>query len=301
MKKVIELGILFILLGVLFSYKDKFLDIVDMYLSPRNEVVLGDINDYYRDYDFTFVQNTDNFVPQSRQDILNIYYTAINAGKNSFTFYCPKEYTNCITEIQALANDQTTLSDINNYVHPFNSFSHIETTYDSSGKVTIDIANNYTSDDIQQISEKVNELYNQLVTSSNQLDNIRSVHDYIIDHTKYDSNRSDYNIIEYRSDIAYGPLFQGYAICGGYTDLMQIFLEKMNVKNFRVSSEKHVWNAVLLNNQWLNLDLTWDDPVVVGGKDYLEHNYFMISTSELQRIETTEHTFNTNNYPELSY
>ena len=51
-----------------------------------------------------FVQNTDNFSPHSRQDILNIYYTAINSGKESFTFYCPNEYKNCLKEIETLAN-----------------------------------------------------------------------------------------------------------------------------------------------------------------------------------------------------
>lgn len=301
MKKLAELGVLFILIGILLSYKDKIVEVVNVYFSPSKAVVLGEVNKYYRDYDFKFVQNTNNFMPQSKQDIYNIYYTAINAGKSSFTFYCPKEYVNCIKDVQELANDQDVLSDINNYVHPYNAFSHIETTYDSIGRITIGVERSYKSEDMVLINDKVDTLYNQLVSSSkSQYENIKSVHDYIINHTVYDSQRSDRNIIQYKSDIAYGPLFEGYAICGGYTDLMQLFLEKMGIKNFRVSSDKHVWNAVLLNDVWYNLDLTWDDPVVVGGKNYLEHNYFMITTTKLLSIEKTEHVFNVEHYPELN-
>lgn len=300
-KKLTELGILFILLGILFSYKDKFIAIADIYLSPRGEVELGEVNEYYRDYDFYFVQNTKNFEPSNMQDILNIYYTVINAGKTSFTFYCPKEYTNCVNDIQNLANDQTTLSDINNYVHPYNSFDHIETTYDSLGRVTIDVKRGYTLDDITKINNRIDELYASLVVEGgNQYNNILKVHDYIVNNTVYDSQRSDYNIIQYKSDSAYGPLFEGYAICGGYTDLMQLFLEKMGIKSFRVSSDKHIWNAVYYNNRWLNLDLTWDDPVIREGVNRLEHNYFMIDTPKLLSIESTEHVFNFNHYLELN-
>ena len=35
----------------------------------------------------------------------------------------------------------------------------------------------------------------------------------------------------YKSNIAYGPLFENYAICSGYTDLMELFLEKLNIKD----------------------------------------------------------------------
>ena len=39
---------------------------------------------------------------------------------------------------------------------------------------------------------------------------------------------------KYKSEIAYGPLFEGYAVCGGYTDLMELFLEKMNIKSYKI-------------------------------------------------------------------
>lgn len=297
---IVLLGLVSILAGLIITRYDDITTLINIYIFRNHNVTLDSKNEYYRDLDFEFVQNTDNFSPQNEQDILNIYYTAINAGKNEFTFYCPKENENCINDISNLANDQNKLSDINNFVHPYNNFSHIETEYDSLGKVTIKIKKTYSTKDIEMINDKVDELYNKLVDSKkSDVENIRTIHDYIINNTKYDSDRSDKNIINYRSDMAYGPLFEGYAICGGYTDLMELFLERMKIKSYRISSDDHIWNAIYVNNKWSHLDLTWDDPVASDGKDYLQHDYFLIDTKKLLNIETTQHDFNQDIYSEL--
>ena len=293
--------ILLIIIGVLFFYQK---DLQKLYYSvlrnfqEKNTTIQK--NEYYRDYDFNFVQNTDDFSPNSRQDILNIFYTAINSGNSDFTFYCPEEYTECLDEVEELANDQDLLSHINNFVHPYNGFNHIETQYDSLGKVSIHIKKSYTAEQIDEISQKVEELSDELIVASDSdIENIRRIHDYIIDNSIYDSDRSDYNITTYQSDIAYGPLLEGYGICGGYTDAMELFLEELGIKSYKISSDQHVWNAVYLDNTWYHLDLTWDDPVTTSGKNVLEHNFFLIDTSTLLSIEQTEHRFNQSIYSEL--
>ena len=63
------------------------------------------------------------------------------------------------------------------------------------------------------------------INSSDSLyDQIKTMHDYIINHTKYDVDRNENGESKYLSYLAYGPLFEGYATCNGYTDLMAIFL-----------------------------------------------------------------------------
>ncbi len=301
MKKTLAtLGLLLIFIGLFMMKKDEINALINKYFKGNNIVTLGEKNEYYRDYDFDFVQNTNNFSPNNYQDLLNIYYTVLNAGKSNFTFYCPDSYDSCLDDVKRLANDQDTLSDINNYVHPFNGFNHIESQYDSLGRVTITIIRSYDNNDIKLITSKIDELLPQLVSKTSSLENnIKSVHDYIINNSKYDSNRSDNGVVVYKSDTAYGPLFEGYALCGGYTDLMELFLERMNVKSFKVSSLNHVWNAVYLNGNWKHLDLTWDDPVASDGNDYLEYNYFLIDTDQLLDLEQTQHEFNLDHYKEL--
>lgn len=304
MKKIVNIilgfGILLIAAGLIFYVKDDVYVYVDQYLSPYKYVDLDNKNEYYREQDFEFVQNTEHFVPLSSQDIMNIYYTVINSGQSSFTFYCTDDFPGCLEAVRDVANDRNMLSDINNYVHPYNGFSHIETEYDSLGKITINIVRNYTPEQIDAINQKVEELSLQLINyNDSDYNNIMRVHDYIIDHASYDTPRAKDGDTTYDSDTAYGALFQGKAVCGGYSDAMQLFLEKLQLKNFKVSSEKHVWNAVYINGQWLNLDLTWDDPVYDDGHQVVNHEFFLINTRQLQKIEQAEHTFNVDHYPEL--
>ena len=301
MKKLIYILFVSTISFLCIFYKDELINFsYDVYKQLSYDNIEITKNKYYRDYDFLYLKNIDNFKPQNSQDITNIFYTVINSGQETFSFYCPNEYTNCIDDIKLLANDQARLSHINNFVHPYNSFSHIETTYSSIGEVTITINKNYTPEEIAATEAKVLELTNSLLQGNiSDIEKVKIIHDYIINNSKYDSARSDYNIIEYKSNLAFGPLIEGYGICGGYSDAMQLFLEELNIKNYKVSSDNHVWNALYLDNQWYHLDLTWDDPVTSNNTDILEHNYFLISTDSLLEMESEQHNFNQDVYMEL--
>ena len=302
MKKLAFLGVLLITLGLILEKKEKItIFINELFSPPKINVILGEKNKYYRNYDFSYVQNTEDFNPDCKQDLLNIYYTVINAGKDSFTFYCPKEYENCLYDVKDIANDKTTLSLINNYVHPYNGFNHIETEFDNTGKIEIIIHKSYSENEILEIEQKLDEIQNTIFTETSTTEQkIKLAHDYIINNTKYDVNSvEENNITTYKSEIAYGPLLQGYGICSGYTDAMQLILERLGVENFKVSSINHVWNAVKINNEWKHLDLTWDDPITDIGLDWIIHDFYLISTEELLKLDQTEHTFNQNIYTEL--
>ena len=207
MKKYLTFGILLILLGITYIYKDNILKFYyDNFVKETRIVKLGEKNKYYRDYDFAYVQNTNNFEPKNKQDIKNIIYTVLNAGKDEFTFYCPREYKECINDVKAIANDQVVLSSINNYVHPFNSFNNLETVTDTLGKVKLTITKTYTNTDIELINDTIGNIEHEIFNSSlSTKDQIKAIHDYIIDNSKYDSNRTDNGVVEYKSDTAYGP------------------------------------------------------------------------------------------------
>ena len=302
MKKLAFLGVLLIILGLILGKNEKAnIPINELFSPPKIKVVLGEKNAYYRNYDFSFVQNTEDFSPDCKQDLLNIYYTVINAGKNSFTFYCSKEYENCLDDVKDIANDKTTLSLINNYVHPYNGFNHIETEFDNTGKVEIIIHKSYSEDEIIAIEQKLDEIQNKVLTENTTTEQkIKLIHDYIINNTKYDVQKTENtNSTLYKSEIAYGPLLQGYGICSGYTDAMQLMLERLELENFKVASANHVWNAVKIDDTWKHLDLTWDDPILDIGLDWIIHDFYLISTEELLKLDQTEHTFDQNIYVEL--
>ena len=278
------------------------------------EVFIPTSNSYVKKENFLFIQNTEDFLPFSKGDLKNIYYTIVNNGWKEFTFYCPSEYVHCLEDVKEISNDQDLLTHLNNYVHPFNGFSNVKTVISESGDITVSISYFYSDEQIKAINKKIDEIYKNIIT--NDMDaytKILTIHDYIINNTKYDVERNNQGESNYHSYIAYGPLIEGYATCNGYTDAMALFLEKMNIPNFKVAmtpeensnTEGHVWNAVYLDNQWVHLDLTWDDPVSSDGTDYLQHKYFLITTTQLEEADNsgevivTEHQFKKNIYPEL--
>lgn len=299
MKKYILFVLLVVLLGVSFVFREDLYKLYLNYTEPK-EVTLGEQNNYARDDSFDFVQLTVDFEPENRQDLLNIYYTVLNAGKEEFQFYCPDTYETCIEEVSNIANDQELLSSINNFVHPFNSFSHLETTYDTTGKVEITIEHTYSDQEKELLRAKVDsieqEIWQDTMTTEEK---IKAAHDYIINHSQYDVARSDHNIIEYQSDTAYGPLLQGYSLCGGYTDAMALFLNDLQLKNYKIASASHIWNGVYLNNEWLHLDLTWDDPITSDGSNLLEYRFFLIPTDTLKFLEPQQHIYDETIYQEM--
>ncbi len=269
-------------------------------LESKPKLVIERDNEYTKDYSFSYVNIEKDFVPYSYQDLLNIIYSALNNGWDSFTFYCPKEYSDCLNDIKSISENNILLTNINNFVHPFNSFKNIKTIYDNSGEITLKITKLYSKKQINEINKMVDTIIEETISDDmSDEDKIKTIHDYIINHTKYDILKNDTGNSNYESNIAYGPLIQGYGICGGYSDAMEIFLSKFNIKNFKVASKSHVWNAVYLNNQWLNLDLTWDDPVGNDNEDHLIYNYFLITTEQLKNQDINNHDFDTLVYQEL--
>lgn len=299
MRKLFNIFIAFLIILLVYNFREDIYIFYNSYCVPIDKKISEiDNNDYYRDYDFTYVQNTKNFIPNNKNDIKNIYYTIVNSGMNNFTFYCPNEYKQCMNDVNSVANDQTIISNINNFVHPYNSFKSLKTEIDSLGKITIEIEKVYNDEMMILIDYKINEIYKKVI-GNNNFDNetkIKKIHDYIINTTKYDKDRSDNKIINYESDNAYGVLIENYGLCGGYTDTMMLFLEKIGIKSIKISTENHIWNYVYLNNKWLHLDLTWDDPISSDNKDVLDDTYFLINDSELKEIEKFEHNYDESVY-----
>ena len=291
---------LLFLLAIFFAYQYReniYQIYYDNFVPIDNKVTKLEKNNYYREYDFNYVQNIDDFIPKNKKDLLNMYYTIVNSGMPNFTFYCPNDYIDCTNDVSDLANDQNTISNINNFVHPYNSFKTLKTEVDTTGKVYIEVEKVYDEEMIIILNYKVDDIIKESITDD--MDNktkIRKIHDYIINNTSYDKERSDKKIINYKSDNAYGVLIEKHGLCGGYTDAMMLFLEKLNIQNYKISTENHIWNYVYIDGQWLHLDLTWDDPISIDGNDIIDYSYFLITDDELKSIEKEEHVYNADIY-----
>ncbi len=269
------------------------------------ELVIKPGNEYQKDDSFLFVKQVDSYTPYNYEELKNIFYSVLNQGWNEFTFYCPVEYQECLNDVADISYDKLLLSNINNFVHPYNSYTSIKTLFDETGEITIKVTHLYSNEEIDRIDKDIDLLIENVIKDSmSDKEKILALHDYIINNTKYDVERanSETNSSEYDSARILGVLYDHYAICSGYADLMSVILEKLNIPNYKISSETHVWNALYLDNEWWHLDLTWDDPISTSGKDILDHSYFLIDSKTLRELDAgiKDHIYDKDIYMEVN-
>jgi hypothetical protein len=248
-------------------------------------------NSYFVEDHFNYLDNYENAEVHSKQEIINSIYYLINSGVKYSKRYCAKDYVTCYQDIESISSDTNLLSILNNYVHPYNSFDSIVFNFDDR-VIEIEIQHTYTKEEIEQINNKVDTFIdNNIHNNMSTIDKIKVIHDHIINNTEYDILKTEnINDITYKSNTAYGVLVDGYGICSGYSDTMKVFLDKLNIVNYKVSNDQHIWNLVLLDGEWLHLDLTWDDPV--SDKNITRDNYFLISTKNMVMLNDGVHYYN---------
>ena len=122
-----------------------------------------------------------------------------------------------------------------------------------------------------QIEEELNNIIDGL--SGSTYDKVKQVHDYLIDNITYDS---DSNLD--MSHSIYGALVNNLAVCDGYAKAYKYILDNIGIscvevcgvaQNSNGEIENHAWNDVLIGGNWYAVDVTWDDPIIVGGRGTL--------------------------------
>jgi len=97
---------------------------------------------------------------------------------------------------------------------------------------------------------------------------IRTVHDYMVDMVDYDISVSNPNIYN-----MYGALVKNIAVCEGYAKAFKYIMDDLNIpciivcgvaKDKEGRVQNHAWNYVRIDGQWYAIDVTWDDPIIIG-------------------------------------
>lgn len=301
MRKIIDtiLSILIIIASI-FIYYYRY-PIIKYFVRTYNTINVSETtNTYTKGRNYISFKHTTDFTPENKEELTNVLYTILDDGMDSFVFNCDYECENDIHEITS----GPTLSIINNYVHPYNSYNMFNIKVNEYGTVFIDVEKNYDEFEIRAINEKIHMIASKIINNNmSDYEKIKAFHDYIINNTTYDENEAklvENNITtNLTSHKAYNVLIKGMGICGGYTDSLAIFLDHIGIDNFKVSTEKHIWNVVF-DGTWKHVDVTWDDPVSKPQVNRLIHDYFMISSDEIIRNDSTKHNFNKELYKELN-
>ena len=210
------------------------------------------------------------------------------------------------------------------YLSPRKMYLNIETTTKggvSTYNVFINSGNeaNYLADGFQskeqidQAVSQIEQVKNQILQSrtGNTYEDIKMVHDYLIDSINYDSSLSKQNIYN-----VYGALVNKECVCEGYARAFKYLLNELDIPcvmvigtgtNSQGETENHAWNYVQLNGSWYAVDTTWDDPVVIGGGTVSEasrYKYFLVGREIIDQDHSPSGQFTEGgkvfSYPNLS-
>ncbi|WP_312371653.1 Ig-like domain-containing protein [Lachnoclostridium sp.] len=156
----------------------------------------------------------------------------------------------------------------------------------------------YTSGDFRKLTKTEKEVMNkiQLILAENitnrmtAVEKIRFVHDYLVLHTEYKE-------LSYRSYHPEGVLIDGMAVCQGYAETFELFMNSLAIENRFVigtgGGVSHAWNMVKLEDGWYHVDSTWDDPVP-DKEGRVLYTYFLLNDEEMKSLR---HKWKEKDYP----
>ena len=150
MKDLFKISFLFVLLIVIYVYRVNIATFITDEIIYRGSNKVLTYNEYYIENDYLYVQNTDSNSATNYQEILNVLYTIINSGDDSFSFEC--NYDECINDIKKITADNDIVSNINNFVHPYNSFDSININITANGIITVKTKKVYDEEQIEFIN-----------------------------------------------------------------------------------------------------------------------------------------------------
>jgi len=141
-------------------------------------------------------------------------------------------------------------------------------------------------------------LLQNIPEGADDFERITIIHDWIIDHNRYDFNlltlsqgapASD--LIKYKGFYLDGVFLDGHAVCDGISKAVSLLANMAGVETIRTSgvvisnSENHAWNKVKIGTKWYSMDATADGlSITTQGGDHFEirtHRYFLLNDTEM--------------------
>ena len=304
--------------------------------NPLDNIQTSDNNNVNVDYSNITI---DKYFYNQLEEPSKTIYKALESNKeNMITGTYKIEFGNTFSDILDSANGQNELGDYYQsaieaytydnpdvfYLSPSKMYLNIETTtFGSSTTYNVFINNgsdaNYFTDEFSSESQvrsainSIEQVKNTLVSrrTGNTYEDIKMVHDYLVDNIEYDTSLSKDNIYD-----LYGALVNRVAVCEGYARSFKYILDEMGVPcvlvigtgtNSRGETERHAWNYVEIDGNWYAVDCTWDDPVVVGGGNLPQsskYKYFLKGANEFNQDHISSGQFTDGgkvfSYPSLS-
>lgn len=164
-------------------------------------------------------------------------------------------------------------------------FYNSMTIKSSNGDYKISLENLSAYENKMVVEVAKNWLKDIITDDMNNEQKVKAIHDKIINETSYDDVEKN----EVHSPA--GVAIEKKAVCDGYSRMFGIMLILEDIPVVQVTSGvmDHAFNLVYINEKWLLVDVTYNDPLVEG-KQVLRYDYFLIDpkTSKKHKYDPSD-------------
>lgn len=210
--------------------------------------------------EFSDLLNTEN-----GEKILN---EAFQSAWNAYTYDNMDVFYIDVEKLTLTTRSLTTLSIHNVEISNGSNSSYLKEKFKTKSEITAKL----------DLLEAIRKEIDRQLEGLTDYDKIKEVHNWLIDNIEYDVNLE--------ADEPYsisGALTEGKAVCEGYARSFKYIMDELQIPCVLVSGtgtnsngeiESHAWNYVQLDGKWYAIDVTWDDPIILGNGYVTDDTYY---------------------------
>lgn len=268
-------------------------------LSAENDITLFNNENPSEDYDLSGCVDyiIEQFSAEVPPDTIDISSFEIPASNETYTAILEEIYN-------SIAYDHPEIF----YVIPNADTFFLQLKYNS--KIFTDILMDYTdeddvrhyryyiysNDEIKErrgiIKQEAEHILSYINDDMSPIEKILTVHDYIVSNYQYDQRTYDEEEVKNANRRLDTMIIEKTGVCQGYTYLFGYMMDMLGIKWASVPSDAHdhIWNKVLLDGKWYNIDVTHDDTDYNIPAGHTRYNHFLLTDSEMKNLSCGFHT-----------
>lgn len=162
----------------------------------------------------------------------------------------------------------------------------IEQTAENNYQVSIMADRNKISKRQKEVNTVIEGIISGIDANWSDYRKEKYIHDYVITNMVYDHDAAEDpyisdNLLKPAFDI-YGALINKSGVCEAYSKMFQVLCYAVGINANQVTGTGHMWNVVLIDGEWYQVDVTWDDSGTSGPMNSgIRYNYFNLSSDKI--------------------
>lgn len=211
------------------------------------------------------------YYADSIQELAILIYYMYQEGITSFEFISKESYDADELYAHTLSimpeNTYLWLSELENPIYADYNYYYV-------------VMNRLDESDESLVYQEIEKIIGDISDELTDREKVKKVHDYIILSAAYDEGAfNDMSDLDraWNASSAYSILVEKTGMCTGYSKAFYLLMRELNIPSIVVAGDasgSHAWNLVYLDNEWYQIDLTWNDPIP-DRKGVVRYTYFL--------------------------